>query len=185
MTLARSSFLPLVRSSSFPSFFFFFPFPYPSTDLLDVLALLVSNSNRSSPEDPTKSTSPLVLKSETTLPSFETLVPSSSSTANASRMESSLSSRRICTWSRSWRLGTIWFVLRSPSLLAFLLPFFVSFLEVYADLFSLVLLRLVQGILNEVWKHKLIFVETPDAAETSIALENYRKVSRCVPLLPS
>ncbi len=36
----------------------------------------------------------------------------------------------------------------------------------------------LQGILNEVWKHKLIFVETPDAAETSIALENYRKVSR-------
>ena len=34
----------------------------------------------------------------------------------------------------------------------------------------------VQGILNEVWKHKLIFVETPDANETSIALENYRRV---------
>jgi hypothetical protein len=33
-----------------------------------------------------------------------------------------------------------------------------------------------QGILNEVWKHKLIFVETPDANETSIALENYRRV---------
>lgn len=32
-----------------------------------------------------------------------------------------------------------------------------------------------QGILNEVWKNKLIFVETPDAAETSIALDNYRK----------
>jgi len=31
------------------------------------------------------------------------------------------------------------------------------------------------GILNEVWKHKLIFVETPDANETSIALENYRR----------
>jgi hypothetical protein len=27
-----------------------------------------------------------------------------------------------------------------------------------------------------VWKHKLIFVETPDANETSIALENYRRV---------
>jgi DNA excision repair protein ERCC-2 len=35
---------------------------------------------------------------------------------------------------------------------------------------------LMQGILNEAWKHKLIFVETPDAAETSIALENYRRV---------
>ncbi|ORZ03452.1 DNA repair helicase [Syncephalastrum racemosum] len=31
------------------------------------------------------------------------------------------------------------------------------------------------GILNEAWKHKLIFVETPDAAETSMALANYRK----------
>ena len=36
-----------------------------------------------------------------------------------------------------------------------------------------------QGILNEVWKNKLIFVETPDANETSIALENYRRVSIC------
>ena len=36
----------------------------------------------------------------------------------------------------------------------------------------------MQGILNEVWKNKLIFVETPDANETSIALENYRRVSR-------
>lgn len=40
-----------------------------------------------------------------------------------------------------------------------------------------------QGILNEVWKHKLIFVETPDANETSIALENYRRVSRVGPAL--
>ncbi|KAJ3121717.1 DNA-dependent ATPase of the nucleotide excision repair factor 4 complex [Nowakowskiella sp. JEL0407] len=30
------------------------------------------------------------------------------------------------------------------------------------------------GILQEVLKYKLIFIETPDAAETSIALENYR-----------
>ncbi|PLW27222.1 hypothetical protein PCASD_14210 [Puccinia coronata f. sp. avenae] len=29
------------------------------------------------------------------------------------------------------------------------------------------------GILKEVWKYKLIFVETPDAVETSITLENY------------
>ena len=34
-----------------------------------------------------------------------------------------------------------------------------------------------KGILNEVWKHKLLFVETPDANETSIALENYRRVN--------
>ena len=36
--------------------------------------------------------------------------------------------------------------------------------------------EIFKGILNEVWKHKLIFVETPDANETSIALENYRRV---------
>lgn len=47
-----------------------------------------------------------------------------------------------------------------------------------------------QGILNEVWKHKLIFVETPDANETSIALENYRRVTKvarhpCVCSYPS
>lgn len=30
----------------------------------------------------------------------------------------------------------------------------------------------------EVWKNKLIFVETPDANETSVALENYRKVRK-------
>ena len=42
-----------------------------------------------------------------------------------------------------------------------------------------------QGILNEVWKYKLIFVETPDANETSIALENYRRVRvRSTPLAP-
>ena len=35
----------------------------------------------------------------------------------------------------------------------------------------------MKGILNEVWNHKLIFVETPDSNETSIALENYRRVS--------
>ena len=39
-------------------------------------------------------------------------------------------------------------------------------------------INIYQGILNEVWKHKLIFVETPDANETSIALENYRRVSK-------
>ena len=35
----------------------------------------------------------------------------------------------------------------------------------------------MKGILNEVWNHKLIFVETPDSNETSIELENYRRVS--------
>ena len=43
---------------------------------------------------------------------------------------------------------------------------------------DLVIIISVQGILNEVWKNKLIFVETPDANETSIALENYRRASR-------
>jgi hypothetical protein len=41
-----------------------------------------------------------------------------------------------------------------------------------------ILTHVTQGILNEVWKNKLIFVETPDANETSIALENYRRVSK-------
>lgn len=36
-----------------------------------------------------------------------------------------------------------------------------------------------QGILSEVWKHKLLFVETPDAMETSVALKNFREVSPC------
>jgi DNA excision repair protein ERCC-2 len=30
-----------------------------------------------------------------------------------------------------------------------------------------------------VWKHKLLFVETPDALETSHALKNFREVGRC------
>jgi hypothetical protein len=34
----------------------------------------------------------------------------------------------------------------------------------------------IQGMLQDVLKHKLVFIETPDAAETSLALENYRKV---------
>ena len=32
-----------------------------------------------------------------------------------------------------------------------------------------------QGVLDSVQKHKLIFIETPDAVETSIALQNYHK----------
>lgn len=34
----------------------------------------------------------------------------------------------------------------------------------------------VQSILNEALKHKLIFIETPDAVETGVALTNYRRV---------
>jgi DNA excision repair protein ERCC-2 len=36
----------------------------------------------------------------------------------------------------------------------------------------------IKGILSEVWKHKLLFVETPDAMETSVALKNFREVSK-------
>ena len=32
-------------------------------------------------------------------------------------------------------------------------------------------------MLQDLLKYKLIFIETPDAAETSLALENYRAVS--------
>lgn len=35
---------------------------------------------------------------------------------------------------------------------------------------------LTQSILNEALKHKLIFIETPDAVETGVALTNYRRV---------
>lgn len=33
-----------------------------------------------------------------------------------------------------------------------------------------------QGILENIQKNKLIFIETPDAAETSMALEKYQEV---------
>jgi DNA excision repair protein ERCC-2 len=33
---------------------------------------------------------------------------------------------------------------------------------------------ILKGILDEVWKYKLILVETPDSQETSLALETYR-----------
>ena len=32
-----------------------------------------------------------------------------------------------------------------------------------------------KGMIQDILKYKLVFIETPDAAETSIALENYRK----------
>ena len=42
-----------------------------------------------------------------------------------------------------------------------------------------------QGLLAEVFKYKLVFIETSDAAETSIALENYRLVrARACPPCP-
>ncbi|RGB34175.1 hypothetical protein C1646_760892 [Rhizophagus diaphanus] len=50
----------------------------------------------------------------------------------------------------------------------------VAFFPSYLYMESIVSMWNDMGILNETWKHKLIFVETPDAAETSLALENYR-----------
>lgn len=51
----------------------------------------------------------------------------------------------------------------------------VAFFPSYLYMESIVAAWNDMGILNEVWKYKLIFVETPDANETSIALENYRR----------
>ncbi|KAJ3349991.1 hypothetical protein GGF32_005162 [Allomyces javanicus] len=51
----------------------------------------------------------------------------------------------------------------------------VCFFPSYLYMESIVTMWNEMGLLNEVWKHKLIFVETPDAAETAVALENYRR----------
>ncbi|KAG1453914.1 hypothetical protein G6F55_007887 [Rhizopus delemar] len=51
----------------------------------------------------------------------------------------------------------------------------VCFFPSYLYMESIVSMWNDMGILNEAWKYKLIFVETPDAAETSLALANYRK----------
>jgi len=51
----------------------------------------------------------------------------------------------------------------------------VCFFPSYLYMESIVAAWNDMDILTEVWKHKLIFVETPDANETSIALENYRR----------
>ncbi|KAJ3341825.1 DNA-dependent ATPase of the nucleotide excision repair factor 4 complex [Gonapodya sp. JEL0774] len=50
----------------------------------------------------------------------------------------------------------------------------VAFFPSYLFMESIVAAWNELGILNEVLKHKLIFIETPEAAETSLALENYR-----------
>ncbi|KAI0682274.1 hypothetical protein C8T65DRAFT_688870, partial [Cerioporus squamosus] len=60
----------------------------------------------------------------------------------------------------------------------------VAFFPSYLYMESIVAAWNDMGILNEVWKHKLIFVETPDANETSIALENYRRVSGSATICP-
>ncbi|WFD19309.1 DNA helicase [Malassezia caprae] len=51
----------------------------------------------------------------------------------------------------------------------------VAFFPSYLYMESIVAAWHDMGILDEVWKHKLVFIETPDAPETSIALENYRR----------
>ncbi|KAJ2793867.1 TFIIH/NER complex ATP-dependent 5'-3' DNA helicase subunit, partial [Coemansia helicoidea] len=51
----------------------------------------------------------------------------------------------------------------------------VAFFPSYLYMESIVAMWNEHGMLKDVWKHKLIFVETPDAAETSIALQNYRE----------
>ncbi|KNE67703.1 DNA repair helicase (rad3) [Allomyces macrogynus ATCC 38327] len=51
----------------------------------------------------------------------------------------------------------------------------VCFFPSYLYMESIVTMWNEMGLLNEVWKHKLIIVETPDAAETAVALENYRR----------
>jgi len=53
----------------------------------------------------------------------------------------------------------------------------VAFFPSYLYMESIVAAWHDMGILEEVWKYKLIFIETPDAPETSIALENYRRAS--------
>lgn len=50
----------------------------------------------------------------------------------------------------------------------------VAFFPSYLYMESIVATWNELGILNEVLSYKLVFVETPDAVETSIALENYR-----------
>ncbi|CAD6963166.1 unnamed protein product [Tilletia controversa] len=51
----------------------------------------------------------------------------------------------------------------------------VAFFPSYLYMESIVAAWHDMGILEEAWKYKLIFIETPDAPETSIALENYRR----------
>lgn len=51
----------------------------------------------------------------------------------------------------------------------------VAFFPSYLYMESIVAAWHDMGILDEVWRYKLVFIETPDAPETSIALENYRR----------
>lgn len=51
----------------------------------------------------------------------------------------------------------------------------VVFFPSYLYMESIISMWQTMGILDEVWKYKLILVETPDAQETALALETYRK----------
>lgn len=51
----------------------------------------------------------------------------------------------------------------------------VVFFPSYLYMESIISMWQNMGVLDEVWKYKLILVETPDAQETSLALETYRK----------
>lgn len=51
----------------------------------------------------------------------------------------------------------------------------VVFFPSYLYMESIISMWQNMGVLDEVWKFKLILVETPDAQETSLALETYRK----------
>ncbi|KAI4257347.1 MAG: hypothetical protein L6R42_005737, partial [Xanthoria sp. 1 TBL-2021] len=50
----------------------------------------------------------------------------------------------------------------------------VVFFPSYLYMESIISAWQSMGILDEIWKHKLILVETPDSQETSLALETYR-----------
>ena len=50
----------------------------------------------------------------------------------------------------------------------------VVFFPSYLYMESIISMWQGMGILDEVWRYKLILVETPDAQETSLALETYR-----------
>lgn len=51
----------------------------------------------------------------------------------------------------------------------------VVFFPSYLYMESIISMWQTMGVLDEVWKYKLILVETPDAQETSLALDTYRK----------
>ena len=50
----------------------------------------------------------------------------------------------------------------------------VVFFPSYLYMESIISMWQGMGLLDEIWKHKLILVETPDSQETSLALETYR-----------